>query len=158
MIYYTVFNWHLFLQRKEIIPTVILGTMLQIDFVGLTYSNYTTLTYHSHAFGIVVWIGNRRLLENGFKSEKGWHVHLSHRFCMDKVFWRIIRLNRVLFNSYIRPKSMATPEVRIRNWSTIFMKINLIQLHHFRSNTIIYNATNHVSQLHLNVCTWIEPG
>ena len=99
MICYAVFNWHLFLQRKEIIPTVILGTMLEIDFVGLTYSNYTTLTYHSHAFGIVVWIGNRRLLENGFKSEEGWYVHLSHRFCMDKVFWRVIRLNQVLFNS-----------------------------------------------------------
>ena len=30
------------------------------------------------------------------------------------------------------------------------------QPHHFRSNTITYSVTSHMSQYYLNVCTWIK--
>ena len=32
------------------------------------------------------------------------------------------------------------------------------QSHHFRSNTITFSVTNHMSQCCLNVCTWIKAG
>ena len=77
-----------------------------------------------------------------WKSGEGQCVHMSHRFCMGKVFWRIIKWNHVSINRLCQ--------------AYINGIINPSQPHCFCSNTITYSVRSHMSQFCLNVRTQIQ--
>ena len=34
--------------------------------------------------------------------EEGWHVHMSHTFCIGNVFWMVIRSNHVSIDNSLK--------------------------------------------------------